>query len=220
MIARIDHVILDVPDIHRAHARLREKGWPEAWPIGRFWPAAQTSGVALGGINLELVQSDESPSYAGGDVVFEPVEVEAAQAALEREGISARRFEKIEEDPEKLALRGFPHDLTAAPQLICTNVLPNAQPPFGFFFCAYAPFLRDWLSPSHPRLQTQATLAEIVLAAEDPEAAKSLVQRLGRAKDISLRFVRGARGLYAIRWRHAEWHVADGLEAFPLPTSG
>src|SRR5690349_7194669 len=103
-LARLDHVIYSVPDIEAAHGKLTER-FPEAWPIGRFWPNGITCGVALGGLNLELIQMDEdAPTEPIGlTLVFEPTSIDEAVAALERCDVrSGDVFEKFEIDSSLL----------------------------------------------------------------------------------------------------------------------
>ena len=61
--------------------------------------------------------------------------------------------------------------------------------PFEFFSCDYSAFLKSWLSPSNPRLRTDRRVTEIVYGTPDPEAATRLLNRLGYAGDIAIRFV-------------------------------
>lgn len=140
--ARIDHIVLQVPDIAAAHAALRGLGFDEAWPVGRNWPHGPTSGIALGGINLELLQPDlDPPAYpALAEIVFAP-----------EPGIPMGQYgeviEKIESDPAKLAARGFPPEDQDAPQRICTNAFPGEDSLWPHFVCDYAPFLARRLGP-------------------------------------------------------------------------
>lgn len=138
---RVDHVVLQVPDIDRAHKALLALGFDEAWPIGRNWPHGPTSGIALGGINLELLQPDEDPpeSPALAEIVFTP----KAGHPMEAYG---RVVEKIEADPQKLAARGFPEPLRRTPQKICTNAFPGSESPWPHFVCEYGPILANRLS--------------------------------------------------------------------------
>ena len=138
-LGRLDHIVLQVPDIAAAHARLLALGFNEAWPVGRTWSVGLTSGVALGGINLEFSQPDEDPPMIAGlaELVFEP----APGVELSSYG---RVVEKIESDPAKLAARGFPLEMRRGPQKICTNAFP-AQASWPWFVCDYAPFLRELL---------------------------------------------------------------------------
>lgn len=138
---RLDHIVLQVPDIEAAHARLLAMGFAEAWPVGRTWSVGPTSGVALGGMNLELSQPNEDAPDAPGlaELVFEPL----PGADLSRVG---RVSEKIEGDPERLAARGFPPEITGEPQRICTNAFP-AGAAWPWFVCDYAPLLRERLGP-------------------------------------------------------------------------
>ena len=186
--ARLDHVIARVPDIRASHARLiEEHGFAEAWPIGAFWPAALTSGVALGGLNLELVQSLEGAVGPNADtLVFEPKTLEAASDALTGAGVAVRRFEKVEPNPELLRLRGFEG---SRPERICTNLMPESPAPLDFFVCEYAPFLRERLAPHRfPMQHGEARSVEVVVP--DPEAAEAFLAKVGYA-GVPLRFAGG-----------------------------
>ena len=152
---RIDHLICEVPDIAAAFQHFTEGlGFPAAWPIGRFWPAALTADVGIGGINLEFIQPDEGVLETARitTIVFEPVSIEAALSALEREDLKGNSVEKLESDPGLLALRGFPPEMTGRTQLICRNVLVDGDVPIPFFLCAYSERLRERLDPENPRL--------------------------------------------------------------------
>lgn len=190
-LARLDHVIYAVLDIEREHARLTE-AFPEAWPIGRFWPHGRTSGVALGGLNLELIQPDEPDAkedHLGLTLVFEPRSLEAAQQALDAAGIRNDVFDKFEQIPELLALRGFTSVASRVPQLICRNVMPTEpQLPFDFFVCDYSEFLKAWLSPSHPRLATSTRVTDVVFGTPHAAEASALLDRLGYAGDVAITF--------------------------------
>lgn len=191
---RLDHVIYHVADIAREHRRLTES-FPEAWPVGRFWPEGRTSGIAIGGLNLELIQLDhpDGPVVAAAEtLVFEPTSLSDADSALASARIRYERFEKLENDPQLLALRGFDPAASRVPQVICNNLLPTEPPdalPFDFFLCDYAAFLKQWLSPSHPRLATTAHVTELVYGTPEPERARDLLQILGYGGDVRLTFV-------------------------------
>ena len=146
---RLDHVICRVPDIDRYHRHwTQELGFPEAWPIGRFWPDGKTSGIALGGINLELIQPDsDAPAAPVCDtLVFEPTDLVRGLEALGEVGIQAETFEKWEDNPELLRLRGFVGPDANHRQLICRNVFPKGDLPAPFFLCEYSPGLRRLLA--------------------------------------------------------------------------
>lgn len=146
---RLDHLICRTPDIERFHRHFIDVlGFPEAWPIGRFWPEGRTSGVALGGINLEFIQSDSSAQGQAitDTVVFEPTSLETAEKNLGQLGVQTRRFDKIEPDRELLALRGFAGTRLETPQLICCNLLLESDFPVPMFLCEYTPFLRNRLT--------------------------------------------------------------------------
>ena len=106
---RLDHLLCDVADIDKAfdlfHTQL---GFPVAWPIGRFWPHGRTCGLALGGVNLELIQSDEEPvaEAAIRGIAFEPTD--RIQEVFDHEGVPFTTFEKWESNPELLRLRKLP----------------------------------------------------------------------------------------------------------------
>ncbi len=146
----LDHLIATVPDLQATHRRLLGLGFGEAWPPGPFWPSATTSGIALGGANLELYQrhpiSVNTPVAEAriGTLVLAPDSLEEGRAFLS--GMAFEEREKVEASPKLLALRGFPPEMTAGPQPICTNLHPE-EPPYPFFLCLYAPFLRERLAP-------------------------------------------------------------------------
>lgn len=189
-LARLDHLIYDVPDIEAAHREL-VGSYPEAWPIGRFWPSGRTSGVALGGINLELMQPDDGAPQApaGMTLAFEPVSLDAAASALSAAGLSAKVFDKFESDPNLLKLRGFSGAQT---ELICRNLVPEGELPFDFFICDYSPFLKEWLSPRHPRLHTSHHVVALEYGCPDPDGASRLLSSLGYAGSVEIRFVSNA----------------------------
>ena len=166
---RLDHLIATVPDIRATHARLLAMGFEEAWPVGPFWPEASTSGIALGDANLELVQPDAGVAEARIDtLVLAPSTIAEGLAmapVFEERG-------KVESDPALLALRGFPPELTTAPQTICVNLYPDSSP-YPFFLCLYAPFLKDRLAPRRFR-QPRGPLVGLVLRAWQPDATQRL----------------------------------------------
>ncbi|MFI5385289.1 MAG: hypothetical protein ACHQ50_04125 [Fimbriimonadales bacterium] len=188
-LARLDHVIYAVPDIDAAHRELTAL-FPEAWPIGRFWPKGLTSGIAIGGLNLELVQPDEKwrGHPACDTIVFEPTSLQEARVELASAGLKCHSSEKTEPDPGLLRLRGFSE--ADSPQLICRNLLlddPDLAP-FEFFCCDYSPFLKSWLSPSNPRLRTDRRVTKVVYGTPRPEEASTLLDGLGYSGDVSIRF--------------------------------
>jgi hypothetical protein len=147
VLERLDHVICRIPDIERFHTHFRDVlGFGEAWPIGQFWPEGRTSGIALGGINLEFL---ESPGVAPAvtKLVFEPTSIDEAAAKFDKVGVQTRAFDKIEADPALLALRGFTEEALAGPQLICRNLLLESEFPIDMFLCDYSPGLRERLAP-------------------------------------------------------------------------
>ncbi|CAN5705847.1 hypothetical protein BH11ARM2_BH11ARM2_07130 [soil metagenome] len=170
MIARLDHFILEVPDIAAAHADWQSRGFSEAWPVGPFWPKALTSGIALGGVNLELVQPLEREPKTTHTLVFEPKSVAEGFAAMLREGLRPKLAPKVEPDPDLLALRGFPPEMQSEPQRICTNVVPAPGAPLDFFLCEYAPFLRKKLVQPLEILSVEISL---------PANAVRLLRKLG-----------------------------------------
>lgn len=203
-LARLDHVIFHVPAIHEAHARLA-RAFPEAWPIGRFWPMGRTSGLALGGINLELVQRDDPVEQPiGTTLVFEPSSLEAAQQRMRVAGIRSYFEEKVERDPTLLRLRGFPGAASRVPQTICTNLYPvdpgPMEPyPFDFFACDYSPFLKAWLSSENPRLRTESRALRVLYGTPEPVRAQNLLLELGYMGAIEIEFTRAdARSILRI----------------------
>ena len=191
-LARLDHIIYSVPNIEKSHRALL-KQYPEAWPVGRFWPDGLTSGIAIGGINLELIQFDVNPPVAGvgTTLVFQPTSFEDAVSAFARAGLPAVVVNKNENEPEKLRQRGFGESESQTPQWICRNLVPERPEdlPFDFFICEYAPFLRRHLSPDNPRLQTSARVTEITVGTAEPDAARSLLSELQYIGEIRIRFV-------------------------------
>jgi hypothetical protein len=150
VLARLDHLICEVPDIHRAmRLFVDELGFPQAWPIGRFWPQALTSGVALGGINLEFLQPDGGgPQEATiRTLVFEPTDLSLTASYYDQLGFPMGIREKWEGDPELLRLRGYSNEEAESPRLICKNLVPTRDPAVGFFLCDYSPEMRARLHP-------------------------------------------------------------------------
>lgn len=174
---RLDHMIATVPDIAVTHRRLLDLGFGEAWPPGPFWPGALTSGVALGGANLELYQPLEGTVRPKIEtIVLAPDDLSEGRSFLEDLGLPYEIFEKVEEDPELLALRGFPPELCAAPQAICTNLLPH-NPPYPFFLCVYAPFLKARLAPERFPAP-QGPMVAVRLLSPNPETVRPLAESL------------------------------------------
>jgi hypothetical protein len=169
----LDHLIAVVPDLKTTHRRLIDAGFEEAWPPGPFWPGATTSGIALGGANLELYQPAAGASHSRIEtIVLAPSSLDEGRKVLDDLGLAYEEHEKIEPDPALLALRGFPPDLTATPQTICVNHLP-VDPPFRFFLCSYAPFLRERLASS-AFSQPRGSIIGLTLRALEPEAVRRL----------------------------------------------
>jgi len=190
-LTRLDHIIYSVPNIEKSHRALLKR-YPEAWPIGRFWPDGLTSGLAIGGVNLELIHFDVDPpgSAVGTALAFQPSSFEDAVADFARAGLSAIVVNKTESDPEKLRLRGFSERESQTPQWICRNLVPERPEdlPFDFFICEYAPFLKRHLSPENPRLETADQIIGIKVGTTDPEAARALLTELRYLGEIRIRF--------------------------------
>jgi len=203
---RLDHLICRVPDIAFCHRRLLELGFPEAWPVGRFWPGGRTSGIGLGGVNLELIQPDDgAPSEPVCDtLVFEPVSLEAGEEAFARLGYRTERYEKWESDPELLMMRGFSEEGSQAEQLICKNLYPDPTFPVPLFLCEYSHGLSKRLSreqvgdpPMGPvtavEVQMEAAGKLFVLSQIGYLGPVELVQRedLGPFRVTGVKFERG-----------------------------
>ncbi len=158
--SRLDHIILETDDIRRDHSHLLHRGYPEAWPIGPFWPNALTSGIHIGRFNLEFVEPlTRQPDSDRLVLVFEPAE-----------SVDTHRWqEKIEPNPALLRLRGFDREAVKSPQLICRNS-PVVEEPIPHFFCDYVPFLKERLRPSAFSLFAGLELDRIpIFATEIPE---------------------------------------------------
>lgn len=147
LLKRLDHIICRVPDIERFHAHFCDVlGFAEAWPIGQFWPEGRTSGIALGGINLEFMEAPAEQPKAT-TLVFEPTDISLAATKLAEMGVETRFFDKMEADPNLLALRGFSTEDQIHPQLICRNLLLVSDFPVDMFLCDYSPSLKSRLAP-------------------------------------------------------------------------
>lgn len=167
----LDHLIASVQDIQASHRRLRAMGFDEAWPPGPFWPNATTSGIALGGANLELYQSDDNPSGSQiTTLVLAPESLAEATDFLRPFRYDQRQ--KIESNRDLLTRRGFPRAMVDAPQEICTNLNPE-NPPYPFFLCLYSPFLKARLAPAN-FASPRGPLVGLSLRAPEPEAARRL----------------------------------------------
>jgi hypothetical protein len=177
---RLDHVIAEVSDILESMAALLGAGYPEAWPVGPFWPSALTSGVCAGTFNLELMQPLHRRPGAPAitTLVYEPVSADWAAAMLSEAGLAYEVREKVEPDADLLRLRGFSEADAAHPQRICTNVVPT-DPPFPFFFCDYAPFLKVRLDPA--RFEVPRPVTELRFGLSDFKVSMRLVEQLGLA---------------------------------------
>jgi len=185
---RLDHLICTVPDISAAMRLFTEGlGFPVAWPIGRFWPQGLTSGVALGGLNLEFIQLDEEePDVARIEtLVFEPVDIAAAAAYYDSIGVRMELRDKWEPDPSLLRLRGFSD--VDSPQLICRNLVPLDPQPVDFFLCEYSPFLHRRLGPAaFPGLPA---VREVVVSA--PSLVDGKLLPIDARADVAISFVDG-----------------------------
>lgn len=148
IIRRLDHVICRVPDIERFHRHFIDVlGFSEAWPIGKFWPSGNTSGVAIGGINLEFVEEPGIEPYVS-TFVFEPRSIDDASSAFAAKlEVKTRVFEKIESDPVLLRLRGFSEEESKTPQIICRNLMLESEFPIDMFLCEYSSHLKERLAP-------------------------------------------------------------------------
>lgn len=176
-IARLDHLICKVPNIQEAMDLFVDRhGFPEAWPIGPFWPNALTSGVALGGLNLEFVEpllEEERVTEASiRTIVFEPTNLDYAIQQYERLNFPMELREKWEADPELLRLRGF--DNVDEPQLICRTLVPTGSCEFDFFLCDYSPSLKHRLAPTS--FSVDHPVAKVLFAG--PVSAKVFTDRL------------------------------------------
>lgn len=170
LLARLDHFILEVPDIAAAHEAWLGGGFFEAWPVGPFWDEALTSGIALGGLNLELYQPLDREPKATHTFVFEPKTIAEGYAGLFAAGLKPKISPKMETDPELLELRGFPPEVRGIPQRICTNILPSPASGLDFFLCEYGPFLYDRLIEENTVLSIEISL---------PANASRILRRLG-----------------------------------------
>lgn len=202
----LDHLIAVVPDIQVSHRRLCEAGFEEAWPPGLFWPEATTSGIALGGANLELVQPDKGVDAPRIEtVVLAPSTLEEGREFMGSLAFEERK--KVESNPDLLGLRGFPPGMRSEPQSICVNLYPEA-PPYPFFLCLYAPFLRPRLASAN-FAQPRGPLLGLSLRATAPETVRRLF--VGHLGPIELHVDEGPTEVTEIRF-------ADGsvLSAFDL----
>jgi hypothetical protein len=184
---RLDHLLCDVPNLEEAYELFHNKlGFPEAWPIGRYWPSGRTCGIALGGANLELVQSDEFKSLEATirRVAFEPTS--DCKAVLERESISYRTFEKRESDQELLRLRGM--KLGEGEQLLCTNILPDELDlEFPFFACDYASDVKARLAPDAFQIPGDNALKEVWIGVPEPELLSAQIEKLGIVQGVPIK---------------------------------
>ncbi len=200
----LDHLIATVPDLRATHQRLLDAGFDEAWPPGPFWPAAITSGIALGGANLELIQPDAGVPRARIDtLVLAPLTLEEGRAFWP----DYEEREKIEPDAALLALRGFPPELAAEPQTICTNLYP-VDSPYPFFLCLYSPFLRERLAPARFGAP-HGPMVGLSLTAPNPEEVRRLFA--GRLGPVELDVDLGEPAVKAIRFGDGFVIAAEGL---------
>lgn len=164
------------------------------------------SGIGLGGINLELIQSDlDAPIEPVCDtLVFEPVSLDAGSDAFGRLGFRSERYDKWESDSELLKLRGFSEADSHTEQLICSNLYPDPAFPVPLFLCKYSHDLgkrlsRDQVgdSPAGPVIAVEVQLEEAgklsVLSQVGYLGSIELVQRdeLGPFKVTGIKLERG-----------------------------
>jgi hypothetical protein len=186
---RLDHLLCDVPDIDAAfdlfHNRL---GFPVAWPIGRYWPQGKTCGLALGGVNLEFIQTDGNPVTTARiqTIAFEPTD--RIQEMFDREGIPFKRLEKWESDDSLLRMRGLPTGQGA--QLLCTNYDPGEYAiEFSFFACKYSITARRKLLPQALPVPSHNAVEQVVLGHPDPSRLTEQFRRLGIEEGVRLSVV-------------------------------
>ena len=176
---RLDHLLCDVPDIEQALALfVDELGFPVAWPIGRYWPDARQCGIALGGINLELIQADEIPVQEATirAIAYKPSS--ELHKILNVKKIPFTVFEKRESNPELLKLRGLPFDQGEQP--LCTNtIIEESAQEFRFFACDYAPILKAALAPSSFVIPNDNRVEEVVIGLPFPESPTDELEDLG-----------------------------------------
>jgi len=183
---RLDHLLCDVPDIEAAFELFTTRlKFPVAWPIGRYWPKGRTCGVALGGINLEFIQPDESPPAKATirGLAFEPTD--RLQEMFDREGIPYTVTEKWETDNELLALRGMTTGKGA--QLLCTNTIPaDYAIEFPFFSCQYSVAVRRRLLPVALPLPDANAVEQVLIGHPDPGRLAQQIGRLGVQEGVRL----------------------------------
>ena len=188
---RLDHLLCDVPDIDAAFDLFhRSLGFPVAWPIGPYWPGGRMCGIALGGINLELIQLDAEPVTEATirSMAFEPTA--DIKEILSREGIPFHTFDKVESNDELLRLRALPTG--QGPQLLCTNTIPDESTlEFPFFACKYAPAIHDKLTIEKVTRQGRGPfedwVEEVVIGHPQPHALENQLTRLGIERGVRLR---------------------------------
>ena len=149
----------------------------------------RTCGLALGGVNLELIQNDSGTATEANirRVAFEPTD--RVQEVFDREGIPYKTFEKWESDDSLLRLRGMPAGQGA--QLLCTNFLPGDYAiEFPFFGCRYSVFVRRKLIPAALPLADGNAVLEVVLGHPDPGRLSEQLGRLGIQEGVKLSVVK------------------------------
>ena len=183
---RLDHLLCQVPDIEQAFDLLHRKlGFPVAWPIGTYWPNGKQCGIALGGINLELIQSFESPVKEASIrcIAFEPTA--DIHQVLDREKIPYNVFIKKESTPELLEMRGLP--AAGGEQVLCTNtMIDESRIAFSFFACEYAPRVKKLLAPESFEIPGGNSVEEILIGHREPQGLKEDLQRLGVHSGVRL----------------------------------
>lgn len=200
---RLDHLLCDVPDIDAAFELFHQRlGFPVAWPIGRYWPTGRTCGLALGGINLELIQPDVKPPTNARirGIAFEPTD--RAQEVLEQEGIPFKVVEKWETSPELLKLRGMP--IHSGAQLLCTNLMPGDYAiEFPFFACNYSVTVKKRLRPEALPLEDKNSVVGVLLGHPSPGRLGEQLQRLGIQEGVRLSVAQhGEKEVVAITMRN------------------
>lgn len=94
---------------------------------------------------------------------------------MDRLGMQYEVRDKIETNPDLLRLRGFSGE---RPERICTNLVP-LDPPFPFFFCDYAPFLKERLRPSSFQVPDRLKRTNFVYGLSRYDASMRVIEALG-----------------------------------------